>query len=442
MGESNSDDEHRGEAKFSRMRKRWMLILAIVLACFIFVVGLTPQGRSTVAQILKSKIPPLAIASQDNNGESQVTILPPRTLSSAGISRSESDDLGSQRAEKKSGKEICRFGLQPVDDDGNLNLEKFITPTAGVLAGVAEKYVASGDQTKHLVGLYTKVVAAGMGAREEIFAQYPGCSDDADCLSKAVGAQEIAASKASESLALQAITTRDANLYAVAFYQCQERKSPACDAITGERWLTIDAENAVPWLFVAQAAGKRKDEIAAGAALKRASELAKYDKRIPKLDLILQDSAVRSLPLLEQAEIANLLVGSYLSAETALSYGNVFQYCKFAQQGASDRRNVCDKLGNLMVERDSTLLAFAIGTSIGEKAGWPQERLDKLKAERLAYSQTAQNQFLDTNMVSCDGAIAQREWIANIIEFGELAALRGKSRAQKSDAEKSFDNIK
>lgn len=440
MGESNSDDENRGEAKFSRMRKQWILISVIVLACFVFVVSLTPQGRSAVALIFKSKITALSVASQDDKGESQVLILPPRTLSSVGISRRESDGIGSRPTEKKSAKEVCRFGLQPVDDDGNLNLEKFITPTAGVLAGVAEKYVASGDQTARLVGLYTKVVAAGMGAREEIFAQYPGCSDDADCLSKAVGAQETAASKASESLALQAIATRDADLFATAFYQCQERKTPACDAITGERWSTIDAENAVPWLFVAQAAAKRKDEIAAGIALKRASELAKYEKRIPKLDLILQDSTVRSLPLLEQAGIANLLIGSYFSAEP--SYGSVFQYCKFAQQGAPDRRNVCDKLGNLLVERDTTLLAFMMGTSIGEKAGWPNERLDKLKAERVAYSQTAQNQFLETNVYSCDGANAQREWIANIIEFGELAALRGKSRAQKSDTEKSLSNIK
>ena len=52
-------------------------------------------------------------------------------------------------------------------------------------------------------------------------------------------------------------------------------------------------------------------------------------------------------------------------------------------------RQTCDRVAQVLVERGDTLVDHGIGRVLGERAGWPAERVELLAARHHAYTRLA-----------------------------------------------------
>ena len=77
----------------------------------------------------------------------------------------------------------------------------------------------------------------------------------------------------------------------------------------------------------------------------------------------------------------------------------------------------------MLVGPGTTLLNVGLGASLGERVGWPAERVRQITAEKDALLQLAISN--ERNRWSCDTVSRTNAFIAERAQVGEIAALRG-----------------
>ena len=156
-----------------------------------------------------------------------------------------------------------------VDDGSACGLDKYkITPEA---AKFPPEIVASARQSldqviaqlqtstierERALGLYVQSMQRGQAAFDQQLSSQRDCYGDVLCNAKARAAREQASLPQAEALARLAATAVDPASYAAAFYRCIGLSSRACTPVTAANWAAMDPSNAVPWLHVANAAGR------------------------------------------------------------------------------------------------------------------------------------------------------------------------------------------
>jgi hypothetical protein len=192
-----------------------------------------------------------------------------------------------------------------------------------------------------------------------------------------------------EALARLALTANDAATYALAYRLCGNGRVPAggsCALISAEEWARLDPGNAVPWQEVFTAAQQRKDSAAANEALHRMATSQRSDQRdslLPGLvaDVAPQNDALSAGVLMLAMEAKNLQTMVSLPAYQSLS--NV---CKSEALRDSNRRQTCEAIAELWANHADTLIERGIGGMLGARLGWPEERIERMRAEQRAYA--------------------------------------------------------
>jgi hypothetical protein len=109
-----------------------------------------------------------------------------------------------------------------------------------------------------------------------------------------------------------------------------------------------------------------------------------------------------------------------------MPFNPVSQYCSREAMNDPAVHRQCAALAELLVNKATTLLDFSMGKSLGERVGWPSERVERLTQQLNASMQViAQVTPLDPKQQwSCDSVARGNAFMSERIQLGELGFAR------------------
>jgi hypothetical protein len=237
----------------------------------------------------------------------------------------------------------------------------------------------------------------------------------------------VQAEESRDELVQLAAGGNDPALYAIAVGLCQTNgvsaavTTGACQRISLTEWARTDPSNAMPWIAVAQAARASGDFQAEAAAFTRAAQA--HSLRSPGESMFqfgLQEVPRDAAPA-EKASLSFELIGHEV-ASIGPELSEVMRYCSADAVKQTQIRKDCNAVAELLVGPESTLLYFSLGAKLGERVGWPAERVRQLSDEKEELLRIgASNELLPG---SCAAISRINTFLDERARLGELAALR------------------
>lgn len=334
-------------------------------------------------------------------------------------------------------------------DDAQLSLQGVTAMSAALLAPPPAAPALAADETE-LCGLgrvkadesgrprdMAPIHTAAQRARQQVLPLLIGSPDDnlraAGLLMVALdasGPSEVAldglldggASRARDELASLAAFKGTPQVYAWAMRACQQQRGEgACRLLSAEQWARLEPGNAMAWLQVAADAQLRRDEPAVAEAMYRVSQAAKSDARPGALAAVVLAKLPPEADLVSRIGLANELARLETRAELPLVAAS--QHCGAREVRDANRQQVCVAVAEVLARRGSTAAEAALAASIGERAGWPAERVAAAAEERDALAQVVVASQADA--WSCNALAQSLARIHETARHGELATLRG-----------------
>ena len=336
-------------------------------------------------------------------------------------------------ARKASEVEVCGVGVVDLaSPEGAAQIKRASDDAEVVVGRLIQAMQTSADIGMRAIGLYLGSVRAGMEAARDNTAQEGDCGASQACgqqLESSMRDYRNGAQPLIDTLARVASTTLDPMAYGIAVQACRsrepgQRRAGACQLVSAEQWARLDPDNAVAWLHVAASAHSRDDGAVEVDALQRVASARGsrlYGDRAPDVALSLLPVGIAPL---ERADVEfSLLVASVGWALP--EYQSVSRYCSVEAVRDANRRQSCDAIASSLVAHGSTLIDLAIGKVVGTRAGWPDERIDAVKAEFDA-ARAIQARIFPTGdeMLACDSIAKVRTYLGRVAQGGELGAVR------------------
>jgi hypothetical protein len=245
----------------------------------------------------------------------------------------------------------------------------------------------------------------------------------ADVRVRAAGIRIAGGTDTHDKLARLAADSRDPLVYTLAMNACQPMgrvPNPGwCQLISHEQWVTVDPDNAFPWLQLADAAVARRTD--PSEALHRAAQAKVLKSYTGALHGLVMAAQPPNTPAPDRVLMA---FDAADASAAAPSLGPVTAFCAAPALRDVNRRQTCEALATLFVERGDTLVALALGRAIGERLGWPAERLAALRDERDALLALQVERPASSEPLGCAALEKQTAYFADVARRGELGALR------------------
>ena len=319
--------------------------------------------------------------------------------------------------------ELCGYGsTHPIRSTGDHPPEVSKAADA-TFSSVADAMASQSKARIQAVGLYAKLVAAMRRAGDENQGLTGDCADE-PCQQRRWKIAREAAGPHSQKLARLAVASQDPGAYALALYGCRlNRDDGACAQLSAAQWSQLEPDNAVPWFYVAEEAAARKDEAAMSEALLRASRAKTSDYYWSTVLAMAETPAAGELDSAPRLVYLSQLLGIY-AALPAPPYLAVRQACTADRMADSTRRQQCLDLATMMTERSKSLVELSLGTAIGERGGWPADRVQRLRDEMDAISFIGQSEMLADDVHSCRFLELLKVRIGELNVLGELPSAR------------------
>ena len=247
---------------------------------------------------------------------------------------------------------------------------------------------------------------------------------------------------------------RDPAVYAMALSMCDSAAATdsesACRQLSLQQWARMDPDNAVPWLLLAGKARARGDSTAEAEAFSHVATAYKIDSYSDSVFDFAEPELPADVTPLERSYLATEVMG----VEAAIrlpQYSVASHYCSSNAMQDSTVQQQCNSMAELLVSKGSNLLDLAIGKTIGERAGWPSERIKKLVLEQHALMQSIMQQAPsdEHDMWTCDAVSRVNTFVIQRTRLGELGAARDLLERSGDTAEEMaqkyidhIDNIK
>ena len=309
--------------------------------------------------------------------------------------------------------EICGVGRVKADDSGApLNLEAIQRAAQQARERLLPVLANDADETARAVGL---------------FLQSTGRSSATD-------ATLPAGASARDALARMAVATRSPQTYGLAIRACQgQRGDGACQMLSAEQWVQLDPGNAMPWLQVATDAQVRGDAAAVAEALYRASNATTADSYAGSFASLALAKLPADVRLPERGALAAELLT--LQANGATPHLVASQYCSVTAVHDSNRQQVCSALAEVLARKGGTLTDASLSATIGQRVGWPAERVAAARDEVSAMYQLQKQSVPAPNTAwGCASMIQMVNQIAQVGQGGELNTMRNALKRSTDDA--------
>ena len=233
----------------------------------------------------------------------------------------------------------------------------------------------------------------------------------------------------SEALASLASQNADPALYAIALNACDRAnaaQSAACVQISPQAWTQLDPENAAAWLQAARSFRVAGDTAGQRAALARAAAAHRFED----YNLSLWSYSQASIPADVGAAAWNYHAGTVVGIEAASGVSSHLEASKYCSRDAVSDALVagqCRALADLLDAQGNSLIDLVFARSIGARAGWSQERVDRA-ARYLDALQAALDGVepgIGASRWSCGGVLASNAYLRDMsTRGGEVPALR------------------
>lgn len=196
---------------------------------------------------------------------------------------------------------------------------------------------------------------------------------------------EAAVQAASAQLVRRAVSSRDPRLYGSGIRAClsEPQIEAACKLLSAEQWALLDAGNAVPWLYLFDAAAARGDAAAADEALFRLSTAARLDEGgfAAAAVVVAQAGNDDGLDLLAAWARAQQAIGR-VKASPAPPLQSLGERCAALATGAADRHDEpCSAIARLLIDHADSFRLRLGGLALAARLGWDAERLAGLREE-------------------------------------------------------------
>ncbi|HET7794974.1 MAG TPA: hypothetical protein VFL64_16445 [Rhizobacter sp.] len=310
--------------------------------------------------------------------------------------------------------EVCGQGRKKVDDNGQL---KDMAPVQLAAQAARDRLLpallGSPDETSRAAGLLLQTLGA------------PGPGDAAAPTSHLL---------ARDTLASMALSTRSPQVYAWAMRACQnERSEGMCQLLSADQWARLEPSNAVAWLQVAVDAQARLDAAGVAEAMYRVSQASRVDAHWNGLTGLVMARLPAEMPALDKGALVEELMT--LEASVATPHLIASQFCTEADVRDANRRQTCSAVADVFHARGTTLTDVGLAAALGERVGWPAERVDAVRDERDAVLHVYKQRAADVRERWTCGALdktARR--MIDVSQQGEIAVMRRTLKEQPENA--------
>jgi hypothetical protein len=281
----------------------------------------------------------------------------------------------------KEGVEVC--GMSPTEAAyyvaSNGRIGGLAESTAALLAEAAGAIVQSADVRERATGLYLQAYLARSAGADERELNDRDCKTP-DCRRALTEAWRETARNAAKPLAELARQSRDPAIYAAAVHACQKEETGGCNGISYAGWAQLEPENAAPWMILSEQAKAAGDANAGAKALRRIVIASRVDFRLPDMRPLINASALKEAVVPAQNELLGSMIGvaAATSIEHGMALGNI---CLRADIWNDERKALCDKLANMMVGSDRSMVGLRMATIVARKLDWTDERIQALQDE-------------------------------------------------------------
>lgn len=237
------------------------------------------------------------------------------------------------------------------------------------------------------------------------------------------------------ALARLAVESADPQIYAWAYRTCAASArdlASSCQLVNALQWARLDPTNAEPWFAVAGEARARKDGAALDDAMFHVATATVHDSGWGRAAALMVQAAPND---------DRLAVGTALASQDAIRYETLDlsmpetgRYCDARALANANRRDTCDKIATMLVERSTTLIGRAVGVHVAGKLDWTPERLAAWEDERDAGYAVERREAAAGTERSLDCGTVRRDlarWV-EIARVGEVEALRRRIEASGS----------
>jgi hypothetical protein len=222
-------------------------------------------------------------------------------------------------------------------------------------------------------------------------------------------------------------SSKDPQVYGWAYQSCKadapNSESP-CQLISSDQWARLDPTNAVPWLFMAAEAEKRGDAGALDDAMFHVANAERQDENWGALPAMLVEHAPS-----DEARLSDVFglaaEATGIEAAVPMPFSTEAKYCSAGALPDSNRRETCEGIAKLLVERSNTFIEMGIGIGMAKRLGWSQERIAALEDERAALHEAAAREAVTTvELRSCGDVRRVLYRFRDVGLHGELASAR------------------
>jgi hypothetical protein len=222
-------------------------------------------------------------------------------------------------------------------------------------------------------------------------------------------------------LAQLALTSANPVVMQWALQACAAAASSApCNGLSARHWLRIAPDNLAPWLYLLAQEPMALDEALHGMALSR-----RVDFSVQRLPAVVDQIWPDDLPPYLREVMAERLVGIEVAQPT--HWTALLRACDSTLLADANRHQQCTAIAEVMVGPDSDLPALTLGSSLGQRLGWPPDRVAALRAEAVLLAGIRAEQLKQP--YSCASLL--HGWVHRMVvdDVGELAWLRLRQQA-------------
>lgn len=192
-----------------------------------------------------------------------------------------------------------------------------------------------------------------------------------------------------------------------------------------QEWAQRDPGNALPWLVAAGQSGI--DAARRSGYIEKALAAEAMRSTWGRMHPVLVKAVPASEVSLDRS--ARFFEAFDMDAFVSTAQSNLIGHCSDAELRQGARRHQCERLAAFLADKGDTLLAQTSAASIGNRLGWSQDRLTRLRSEREGLAEVQMHEFLGEG---CAGLARAESYFADVAKYGEIGALRRRQQAAQT----------
>lgn len=230
-----------------------------------------------------------------------------------------------------------------------------------------------------------------------------------------------------DAVAEQAAASNDPRVFALGHEVCQKARvrSPACAALTAERWAQVDSGNGLPWVELLGAARARGDDAAARDAIAHLAAATSFETRLyAPAGAVVDHLPVDGRDLAAAGDLVTRAIGQ-AAALPMPAFQPLIEACRDQAGGDPQRAGQCRAISDALFAHSDAMIPFAFSGTLLQQMTGDSARRDLIKAESTL---AAAHWSPATGLAPCRDLREHLRLLDRKARIGEVEAMREEAR--------------